>query len=185
MTVPTLHMQGDSLTLLHWETSPVTSHSIQSKGQSLTTAFSYTALPADPPNTSWSSHPLTFHFLFFKHSSCKDSCVSCLCVSLQMSAYQRKPPLGSAQCRIAAPPISLPVPALFFGFKSILLFIISLSIMVALGCCRSWTFSSCGARASHRSGLSWWAAQTLGCTDFSGCGSWASEHRLGSYDALA
>ena len=49
MTVPTLHMQvSDSLTLLHWETSPETSHSIRSKGQSLTTAFSYTVLPADP-----------------------------------------------------------------------------------------------------------------------------------------
>ena len=56
MTVPTLHIQvSDSVTLLPWEPSPVTSHSIQSKGQSLTMAFSYAVLPADP---------LTHHELF-------------------------------------------------------------------------------------------------------------------------
>lgn len=48
MTMPTLHIQvSDSVTLLPWEPSPVT-YSIQSKGQSLTMAFSYAVLPADP-----------------------------------------------------------------------------------------------------------------------------------------
>jgi len=39
-------------------------------------------------------------------------------------------------------------------------------------------FSSCGARASHCSGFSFWGAQVLGCMGFSTCGSWAVEHRL-------
>ena len=36
------------------------------------------------------------------------------------------------------------------------------------------------ARASHCSDFSCWGAQVLGCVDFSGCGSWAVEHRLRS-----
>lgn len=158
MTVPTLHIQvSDSVTL--WEPSPVTSHSIQSKGPSLTMAFSYAVSPAD----LLKHHELLtldFHFLFLQ-TFILQGFMSLAFVSLLKCQSSEKAPLVVLYVGICSSPTSLPFLA-YFIFNFLYLF------MAALGlCCWAQTFSSCGVRASHRSGFPCWGAQALECTETS------------------
>ena len=78
----------------------------------------------------------------------------------------------------------------FVFFLSILFFFNFCLFLAVLGLCcwvgfsrvvMSGGYSSCGAQASHYSGLSWFGAQAPGHTvGFSSCSSWGLEHRLDS-----